>query len=274
MTSKLKVGLIIVGDEILSGKRKDQHFFNSIKILSKRGLSISWMTTIGDDKDLCKNLLHYSFSRNNNPVFCFGGIGSTPDDNTRQACADALNLPLKLNTDAEKLITKKFRGMNIPISKARLEMGDFPEGAKLIPNPVNEIPGFYIKNHYFLPGFPNMASPMMEWVLDSKYQSAFFSFVEIEYFFLVNLLFESTITPVLKLINEKYPLIRVYSLPQSKMNTDSSQGYSLEIGLKMPGNQKKNNEFIELQFRNAIDVFRFEILNLGGLIIEEGEKKR
>lgn len=274
MTKIHEVGLIIIGDEILSGKRNDLHFENSKKILSKRGISVSWVVTVGDDKKLCERFLKFSFSNSNFVVFCFGGIGSTPDDNTRRACADALGVNLSLNPEAEKLIRNKFSELNIPITHERLQMGEFPLGSELIPNPTNNIPGFSIKNHYFLPGFPQMAHPMMEWILDSKFKNMFYDFVEVEYFFYVDGLFESSVTPVLKEIDKKYPNLRVYSLPNSRTDQKPKVEFALEVGIKMSGSAENMSNDDTLLFKKAIYELRKEIKLLGGVITKEGKQTR
>ncbi len=274
MNTKLEVGLVIIGDEILSGKRNDQHFNNARKILSERGIAIAWSAIIGDEKHLCERFFNFSFTLKQEVVFSFGGIGSTPDDNTRQACADALGLNLELTPEAEQLIREKFKEMNTPITPERLKMGEFPSGSRLIPNPVNDIPGFFIKNHYFFPGFPKMACPMMEWVLDTKYQMHFSSFTEIDHFFLVNLIYESSITPALTKIANDYPNLKIYSLPQSSDDKSSKRKFTLELGVKIQGTSKKIDNPEGSHFNDAIDKLRNEIILLGGLIVKEGKEKR
>ena len=274
MAKNQEVGLIIVGDEILSGKRIDQHFENSKKILSDRGIPVGWVVTLGDEKKLCERFLRFSFSNSKSVVFCFGGIGSTPDDNTRHACAEALGLNLTLNPEAEKLIRSKFKELNTPITPERLQMGEFPLGSELIPNPFNNIPGFSIQNHYFLPGFPQMAKPMMEWILDSKYQNIFCDFVEIEYFLLIDCLYESSITPVLKKIVKNYPNFNVYSLPHSVTGKMKKTKFTLEVGIKMSSRYENLSNNDESLFNKASDELKKEIELLGGIIISEGRQTR
>ena len=274
MTKKYQIGLIIIGDEILSGKRMDQHFENSKKILSKRGIPITWVVKVGDEKKLCEQFLRFSFFNMNSIVFCFGGIGSTPDDNTRQACADALGVNLSLNSQAEKLINEKFKKLNISITSERLQMGEFPFGSKIIPNLHSNIPGFSIKNHYFLPGFPQMAGPMMEWVLEKNHQNIFSDFVEVEYFFQIDSLYESSITPTLNKIVKNYQNIKVYSLPNSNPDKGLKTNFTLELGIKMSGHHEKITFQNKLLFDKAINDLKKEIVFLGGVIINEGKVKR
>jgi len=163
------IGIYVIGDEILSGKRQDAHLSKAIEILKARGLQLSWAEYLGDDPAR----LVASFKRSlatNDIVFSFGGIGATPDDFTRQAAAEALNVPIEHHTGAVSEIEAQFGEAAYP---KRVLMADFPQGVNLIPNPVNRVAGFSVKQHYFMPGFPQMSHPMMEWVLDGFYQAHF-----------------------------------------------------------------------------------------------------
>src|SRR4249919_2412325 len=163
------IGAIIIGDEILRGKRQDKHFSKLIDILAARGLRLDWAEYLGDSPERITATLARTFA-SGDVVFSFGGIGATPDDHTRQCAAAALGVGLKLHPDAEREIRGRFGGETTP---ERLAMGEFPAGAQIIPNPVNRIPGFSLGEHHFVPGFPQMAWPMAEWVLDTRYRSLF-----------------------------------------------------------------------------------------------------
>ena len=177
-----RFGLVIVGDEILSGKREDKHLAAAIRLLAQRGLALAWARYAGDDRAALTALFRETFA-SGDVVFSCGGIGSTPDDHTRQAAAAALDVPLVLHPEAELLIAQRCadmaregRGtadMSHPENRQRLKMGEFPAGASIIPNAFNRIPGFSIRNHWFVPGFPVMAWPMIEWALDTFYAPYF-----------------------------------------------------------------------------------------------------
>lgn len=160
----MNVGIIIIGDEILNGYRQDRHFEKSIALLTARGHRLVWSQIIGDVPQRIVDTLAY-VEKENIPVFCFGGIGATPDDYTRECAAKAFDLPLVIHPQAAKLIEEQFGEQAYP---KRIRMAELPEGAVLIPNPVNRVPGFSVGDMHFLPGFPQMAGPMMEWVL-SRY---------------------------------------------------------------------------------------------------------
>ncbi len=161
----MKFGLIVVGNEILSGKRQDKHMREVIRLLGVRGLDLAWARFVGDDRQETAELIRASRSADQ-VVFCCGGIGATPDDQTRQAAALAYGRELVRHADAEAEIVAQYADKAYP---HRVLMADFACGAGLIPNPVNRVAGFFLDHHYFVPGFPSMAWPMIEWVLDTRY---------------------------------------------------------------------------------------------------------
>ncbi|WP_179944027.1 competence/damage-inducible protein A [Pusillimonas noertemannii] len=217
-----QVRLIIVGDEILSGRRQDKHMPKLIELLSQRGMQLAGAEFISDDRDVIASTLARSFA-GPDAVFCCGGIGATPDDQTRQAAAQALGLPLRLHPEAERLIAERTADtarrsggsadMSTPENQQRLQMGVFPEGAEIVPNPYNKIPGFYISNHTFMPGFPVIAWPMMEWTLDTRYKHLHHLTTRVEHSFLAFNVPESRITPALEHLEQQWPGVKAFSLP-------------------------------------------------------------
>lgn len=217
-----RIRLIIIGDEILSGRRQDKHFSKFVQMLAQRGMQLSAAEIVSDDRADIAAALRRSFSTPD-IVFCCGGIGGTPDDQTRQAAAEALGVPLQLHPEAADLIAqrcadleRKGQGsadMSLPENQQRLQMGVFPEGAEIVPNPYNKIPGFFIQDHTFMPGFPVMAWPMAEWTLDRRYTHLHHQKTTIEHSFLVFRMPESRIVPVLEEIEQRWPGIKAFSLP-------------------------------------------------------------
>jgi molybdopterin-biosynthesis enzyme MoeA-like protein len=224
-------GLLIIGDEILSGKRQDRHFQKMRELFAARGLALSQVTFLGDDRARLTTFLRDSFADGNILLSC-GGIGATPDDHTRQATAAALGVPLMLHPEAEALITERTQEVNLPVTPGRLQMGEFPAGAAIIPNPVNRIPGFSIQRHHFVPGFPEMAWPMIEWVLDNHYRDCFHSHNQVERGMIVRGLAEATLTPLMLEIERNYPDHKVFSLP--RLNRERPDDYIIELGVKGP----------------------------------------
>lgn len=226
-----RIGLIIVGDEILSGLRQDKHLSALIERLAARGLSLSWVQIVGDDRPYLVSVLKRSFASHDLVISC-GGIGGTPDDHTRQAAAEALGRPIVRHEGAVSLIRERCEESKQPLDEYRLRMADFPEGASLIPNPYNKIAGFTVNNHHFVPGFPVMAWPMIEWVLDTHYKHI--QHAEKEYKKALQLFRtpEATITPVMETIEAEFPGARLYSLPHVG---DDKLARHIELGVKVKG---------------------------------------
>ncbi len=204
-------GALIIGDELLVGKRQDKHLGFLIGALAARGLRLAWAEYQGDDPARLTAALGRSFA-SGDVVFSFGGIGATPDDHTRQCAAEALGTTLALHPDAEREIRARFPGTEA--TPNRLRMGEFPLGSEIIPNPVNRVPGFSIRNHWFVPGFPQMAWPMVEWALDTHYADQFNRDRWAEGSILVTEAGESQLVPVMDAVGAKCPGVKVFSLPK------------------------------------------------------------
>ena len=129
---------------------------------------LDWARYEGDDRDALTAALRETFARGD-IVFGFGGVGATPDDHTRQAAAAALGVPLERHPEAVAAIEAQFGAAAYP---HRVLMAEFPAGATIIPNPVNRVASFSVRDHHFFPGFPQMAWPMLDWVLATRYASA------------------------------------------------------------------------------------------------------
>ncbi len=204
-------GIYIIGDEILSGKRQDAHLSKVIEILAARGLQLSWANYLGDIPDQITSSLKASMARDD-IVFSFGGIGATPDDYTRQCAADALNVPLVRHAGAVAEIEAQFGEGAYP---KRVIMAEFPQGADLIPNPVNRVAGFSLNEHYFVPGFPQMAHPMMEWVLDTYYTHLFHQAEYLEQSIIIKDGIESQLIDLMNTVIAEFD-VKVFSLPKLK----------------------------------------------------------
>ena len=234
-----RLGLIVIGDEILSGKRADKHLPKFIEILAARGLQLSWAEVLGDDPQRITESLRRAFA-SGDVVFSCGGIGATPDDHTRQCAGQALQRPLVLHPEAKRLIQERIadtaREQGLPYEPERpdnlhrLNMGVFPEGAEIIPNPYNKIPGFSCEGRvHFLPGFPVMAWPMAEWVLDTHHRALLRQTEYLEKSLILFGAMEATLTPLMESIESAHPAIKVFSLP----SVDHPQwGRHIELGVK------------------------------------------
>ena len=223
----MNFGAIIIGDEILSGKRVDAHFDKIVSLLAARGLRLSWAEFLGDERSRIAATLKRTFA-SGDVVFCFGGIGNTPDDHTRQAAAEALGVDLVLHPDAEREIRARFGD---DVNEVRLLLGTFPRGVNIVPNPFNRIAGFSVKHHYFLPGFPQMAHPMAEWALDTFYSSFFNRQPMVDKAFLLTgpMAYESALLDLMERVVADYPALRLFSLPSVG---EDGQRRHLELGVE------------------------------------------
>ncbi|MDE2253640.1 MAG: competence/damage-inducible protein A [Betaproteobacteria bacterium] len=229
----MAIGLYIIGDEILSGKRQDKHFTKIQELLEARGMHLHWAQYLSDDPSLLQQTMRASFERGDVVLSC-GGIGATPDDHTRQSAASALGLPLVLHPEAKRLIQQRIVSSGLgdldsAASVQRLQMGMFPQGSDIIPNPYNQIPGFSIRRHFFVPGFPVMAWPMLEWVLDTCLADMHQTGRYLERAFIVKGAMESDLTPLMERIEREHAGAKVFSLP----SVDHPQwGRHIELGVK------------------------------------------
>jgi molybdopterin-biosynthesis enzyme MoeA-like protein len=219
----MTIGALIIGDEILSGKRQDKHLAHVIATLGMRGLALGWARIEGDDRGRLTAVLAETFARGD-IVFSFGGVGATPDDHTRQAAAAALGVALARHPEAVAEIERQFGEAAYP---NRVLMAEFPEGSAIIPNPVNRVAAFSIRDHHFFPGFPNMAWPMLDWVL-ARYYADLVAPPAAERAIAV---FDAGESQLLAVMNDnvaRFPRLRLFSLPSFLPDG----GRRLELGVR------------------------------------------
>ncbi|MCG7938033.1 MAG: molybdopterin-binding protein [Candidatus Thiodiazotropha lotti] len=238
-------GLIVIGDEILYGDRADRHHAQFRSLLKKYGKLLHRCWFIPDQRESLVKHLQFSISEQL-PVFVCGGIGATPDDLTRSCAAEAFDTPLQRHPEAKLLIESQFGEAAYP---TRIKMADLPMGCDLIPNPYNQIPGFSISYHHFLPGFPEMAWPMAEWVLRQKYPQQESRFKQRS--LLVLNTPESALVPLMERINLEYQDLKMYSLPKF-----GTQGH-IELGLR--GDGDIDGAFEQLQQQLTKQKITFQI---------------
>lgn len=235
------IGILIIGDEILSGRRQDKHLVKAIELLGERGMALSWARYVGDEPDRIAAELAQAFDTGD-VVFSFGGIGATPDDHTRASAGRALQREMHLHPEARELILQRCRELaeqeGVPFEPEsedtlrRLQMGVFPEGAVIIPNPYNRIPGFSLEGRvHFLPGFPVMAWPMMAWVLDHWHAELHGRGRQCEQSVVVYGAIESRLTPLMIDIEARFTPVKVFSLPSVDHPV---HGRHIELGVKGP----------------------------------------
>jgi molybdopterin-biosynthesis enzyme MoeA-like protein len=238
----MNIGLLVIGDEILSGKRADKHLPKVIELLAARGLQLAWARFVGDDPVRITAELGEAFA-SLDLVFSCGGIGATPDDHTRQCAAAALGVALELHPEAAALVVERMRdvareqGQPFDPERAdnrhRLNMAVFPAGAEIIPNSYNKIAGFAVRSGpggvFFVPGFPVMAWPMIEWVLDTHFRHLHVALAVRERSVIVFGGMEAALTPLMEAVEREFAGVKVFSLP----SVDHPElGRHIELGVK------------------------------------------
>jgi molybdopterin-biosynthesis enzyme MoeA-like protein len=159
---------VIIGTELLNGRREDAHFSFLNEELLKRGWEQKASFVIKDEPPFIEDVFRLVKNDPDAVLFCFGGIGATPDDYTRVAAANVFsNGKMEINEGAKKCIVDKFGDESYP---HRINMANLPTDATLLKNVVTNIPGFGLEDKYFFtPGFPSMAHPMVIEALDKYY---------------------------------------------------------------------------------------------------------
>jgi molybdopterin-biosynthesis enzyme MoeA-like protein len=222
-------GLIVIGDEILSQKRQDKHFEALACRLKDRQHALSWVHYLRDGLDGLTRLLTQTRA-SGDIVFSCGGIGNTPDDRTRLAASLAFDSPLCLHPEGYEQLKRRFPDA-ADLTPIREQLVHFPAGSRIIPNPFNHIPGFSIETHYFMPGFPQMAHPMMDWVLDTHYPSdAARATLESSLILTGSNANESQLIDLMQQMEQNYHDVRLFSLP----SYDGPLGKHIELGMEGP----------------------------------------
>jgi molybdopterin-biosynthesis enzyme MoeA-like protein len=248
-----QVGLLVIGDELLSGKRLDRHLSRIIELLRVRGMTLDWAQFLGDEEIRIADAILAAHRRGDTLLSC-GGIGATPDDRTRQAAAHAFGVPIERHAQAEALIVEQYGDKAFP---NRVLMADFPRGADLIPNPVNRVAGFSIGRCYFVPGFPEMAWPMLEWVLDTRLKHLHSAEPAVEFSLrTLGSSAEADLLPLMEAVLRRFPGVKLSSLP---FRGDANRPRHIEFGIK-----GRTAEAAE-----AFRWFRAQLSQFNGVEIEE-----
>lgn len=157
-----RAGLIIVGNEILSGRTLDKNTQHIGVKLNEVGVTLSEVRIIPDIEETIISAVR-DFSARFDYVFTTGGIGPTHDDITAPSVAKAFDVDWVLNDEAQAILLAHYGEEDL--TEARLRMAKIPVGASLIPNPVSSAPGFKIKNVYVMAGVPRIMQGMLDHIL-------------------------------------------------------------------------------------------------------------
>jgi molybdenum cofactor synthesis domain-containing protein len=159
MASSMKIGLIIVGDEILSGRTVDQNINFLAKNLAQIGINLQEVRVVGDFENEIISALN-ELRKKFDYVFTSGGIGPTHDDITSLCIAKAFSDELIIHQEAKEILYKFYGPENV--NEARMKMATLPSKAKLLNNPISSAPGFYLENVFVMAGIPKIFQAMVD----------------------------------------------------------------------------------------------------------------
>jgi molybdenum cofactor synthesis domain-containing protein len=153
--------LVVIGDEILSGRTQDRNVAQLATWLNDHGIRLAEVRVVPDQIERIGEAVN-ALRAKHDYLFTTGGIGPTHDDITVDAVAAAFGVPVIVHPDARKILQDYYRGRPGGLTEARMRMARTPEGAELLRNPYSGAPGIKLGNVYILAGVPNIAASMLE----------------------------------------------------------------------------------------------------------------
>lgn len=156
--------MLVIGDEILSGRTRDSNAHHLAGQLTERGIDLREVRVVADDADAIVAAVR-ALSEAHDHLFTSGGIGPTHDDITADSIAAAFEVAIDVRDDARERLAEHYRARGTELNAARLRMARIPESAKLIDNPVSAAPGFTIRNVHVMAGVPQIFEAMLEGLL-------------------------------------------------------------------------------------------------------------
>ncbi|MBV0913298.1 competence/damage-inducible protein A [Anianabacter salinae] len=156
--------MLVIGDEILSGRTRDSNMNHLAKRLTDAGIDLREVRFVGDVRKTIVQAVKRLSTRHDH-VFTSGGIGPTHDDITADCIAEAFDMPIDVRADAREVLEAHYAKTGSELNEARLRMARIPDGATLIDNPVSAAPGFSIGNVHVMAGVPAVFEAMVESVL-------------------------------------------------------------------------------------------------------------
>lgn len=152
--------VLLIGDEILSGRTQDTNLKTIADFLSPLGISVKQARIIADDKQTIVDTVR-ALSKAYDYVFTTGGIGPTHDDITAECIAEAFGVPISVRDDARQILEEWYHQKSETVTDMRLRMARTPDGADLIHNPVSAAPGFILENVHVMAGVPRIMKSML-----------------------------------------------------------------------------------------------------------------
>ncbi len=156
--------MLVIGDEILSGRTRDANMHYLAQELTKHGIDLKEVRIVSDEAPAIEAAVR-ALSDAHDHVFTSGGIGPTHDDITADCIASAFDTPIDIRADARALLEAHYDKSGLDLNAARLRMARIPDGAVLIENPVSTAPGFTIENVHVMAGVPSVFQAMVASVL-------------------------------------------------------------------------------------------------------------
>ena len=156
--------MLVIGDEILSGRTRDSNMHHLAKELTSHGIALAEARVVPDDREVIVAAIR-ALSQAHDHVFTSGGIGPTHDDITAEAVAAAFDTPISVRDDARAILQAHYDQRGQDLNEARLRMARIPDGATLIDNPISAAPGFTLLNVHVMAGVPAIFEAMVASVL-------------------------------------------------------------------------------------------------------------
>jgi molybdenum cofactor synthesis domain-containing protein len=153
--------LVVIGDEILSGRTHDKNIAQIASWLQVQGIRLAEVRVVPDVEDRIVEAVNALRARNDY-LFTTGGIGPTHDDITVDAVAKALGVPVVIHPQARAMLERYYTGRGSPLTEARLRMARVPQGAELIPNRMSGAPGIRLDNLFIMAGVPHITAGMLD----------------------------------------------------------------------------------------------------------------
>ncbi len=221
----ITAGLVVIGDEILSGRTNDENTNWIADKLTHQGIQLMEVRIVPDLEEKIVRAVN-TLKTMYDYVLTTGGIGPTHDDITARSIANAVGRQLERNADAIEVL-RDYYGDDAELTESRLKMAEMPEGASLIPNPVSGAPGFIIENIHVMAGVPRIMQAMLDYVLDG---------LEGGRVLLSNTLTygvqESELAGMLEDLQKQYPAVKIGSYPGMRFG---ALGVSVVLRYDDPG---------------------------------------
>jgi len=237
----MKAALIIIGNEILSGRTQDKNLSYLANWLNEIGIQLSEVRVIRDEEEIIVDAVN-NLRKTYNYVFTTGGIGPTHDDITSLSIARAFDVDLEINDKALSVLKEYYKDSEL--TDARMKMTMIPKGAELVDNPISRAPGFKIENVFVMAGIPSIMQGMLEGARKHLKGGDIIKSTSVDVFTR-----ESNVAGELAELQRNYPDIEIGSYPFSKEN---KFGTSLVLRSKDSILLKK----CELELLKIIDQFK------------------